>query len=146
MALASRNKILAEELPTSLEFRSPSVGILAQRILGPGKCQVLDLGAPAKSNVTFFFGGPCKLYLEDLYRFFIAPREGRENKGDEDDDIASAIAEALIYEDTARFDLVLAWDLFSYMERGTIELLTAGQWHGKCDCSLNRHSTDMDSA
>jgi hypothetical protein len=125
VALASRNAILAEELPTSLEFRSPSVDILAQRFLEPGKCQVLDLGAPAKSNVAFFFGGPCKFYLEDLYRFFIAPREGRESNGDEDDDVTSAIAEALSYEDTARFDLVLAWDLFSYMERATIELLMA---------------------
>ncbi len=125
MALASRDEILAEELPTSLDFRSPSAGILAQRILEPGKCQVLDLGAPAKSNVAFFFGGPCKFYLEDLYRFFIAPREGRKNTGDEDDDLAAAIADALSYEDTARFDLVLAWDLFSYMERAAIESLMA---------------------
>ncbi len=119
MALASPSEILEEQRPTDLEFNSPSVGILSQRFAGPGRCQVLDLGAPAKSNVAFFSGSACKYYLEDLYRFFIAPREGRKGKGDEDDNIASAI------EDTARFDLVLAWDLFSYMERTAIELLTA---------------------
>ncbi len=125
MALASPSEILEEERPTNLEFNSPSVGILSQRFPGPGMCQVLDLGAPAKSNVAFFSGSPCKFYLEDLYRFFIAPREGKKDKGDEGDDIVSAIADSLSYEDTARFDLVLAWDLFSYMERAAIELLMA---------------------
>ncbi len=125
MALASRNQILGEEHPTNLEFNSPSVGILCQRFLGPGRCQVLDLGAPAKSNVAFFSGSPCTFYLEDLYRFFVAPWEGRKYNGAEDDDFASAIADALSYENTARFDLVLAWDLFSYMERAAIELLMA---------------------
>ena len=125
MALASRNEILEEEHPANLEFTSPSVGILSQRFLGPGKCRVLDLGAPEQSNVAFFSGSPCKFYLEDLYRFFIAPRKDRKNKDDEDDDVVSAIADALSYKDTARFGLVLAWDLFSYMERAAIELLMA---------------------
>ena len=125
MTLASSSEILEEERPTNLEFNSPSVGILSQRFPGPGTCQVLDLGAPAKSNLVFFSGSPCKFYLEDLYRFFIAPRTGRKSTGDENDDIAAAIADALSYEDTARFDLVLAWDLFSYMERAAIESLMA---------------------
>jgi hypothetical protein len=119
------DEAIEEGPPTNLEFSSPSVDILSQRLLGPGKCQILDLGAPEQSNVAFFSGSPCKFYIEDLYRFFIAPREGRKDKGGEDDDVASAITDALGYEDTARFDLVLGWDLFSYMERGAIELLMA---------------------
>ena len=125
MALAAPSEILERQRPTNLEFNSPSVGILSQRFPGPGRCQVLDLGAAAKSNVVFFSGSPCKFYLEDLYRFFIAPRVGRKSTGGEDDDIAAAIADALSYEDTARFDLVLAWDLFSYMDRAAIESLMA---------------------
>lgn len=123
MALASRNEIVEEKCPRNLDFHSPSVGIFSQRLLGPGKCRVLDLGAPAKSTVAFFSRSSCTFHLEDLYRFFIEPRK-RENSNDaEDDDIAAAIAAALSYEDSARFDLVLGWDLFSYMERATIELL-----------------------
>jgi len=125
MVLASSNEVLEEEHPTSLEFNSPSVGILSQRFPGPDRCQVLDLGAPASSNVAFFSDSSCKFYLEDLYRFFIAPRKHRKSNGDEDGDIASAITDALSYEDTARFDLVLGWDLFNYMERRAIELLMA---------------------
>jgi len=119
------DETIEEGPPTNLEFGSPSVDILSQRFLGPGKCQVLDLGAPEQSNVAFFSGSPCKFYIEDLYRFFIAPREGRKEKGGEDDDVASAIADALGYEDAAQIDLVLGWDLFSYMERSAIELLMA---------------------
>jgi len=125
MALASGNAILEEEFQTNREFNSPSVGILSQRFVGPDKCQVLDLGAPSESNVAFFSRSPCKFYLEDLYRSFIAPRTGRKPSSDEDDDVASAIAAALSFESSARFDLVLGWDLFSYIERSAIELLIA---------------------
>jgi len=117
--------IIEEEHPTSLEFDSPSIGILSQRFAGPGKYQILDLGAPMQSNVDFFSDSSCRFYVEDLYRFFIAPREGRKNQDDEEDDVGSAIADALDYEETARFDLVLGWDLFSYMESSAIELLMA---------------------
>jgi hypothetical protein len=123
MALATRNEVVEEELPANLEFNSPSVGILSQRFPGPDKCQVLDLGAPLESNVAFFSEGNCRVYLEDLNRFFIAPREQRKGSGDEDEDIAAAISGALGFEDSARFDLVLGWDLFSYMERNAIEIL-----------------------
>ncbi len=119
------DEIIEKDHPTNLEFNSPSIGILSKRFVGPGKYQILDLGAPMQSNVAFFSDSSCRFYVEDLYRFFIAPREGRKNKDDEDDDVASAIADALDYEETARFDLVLGWDLFSYMERGAIELLMA---------------------
>ena len=125
MALASSNAVLEKEHPTDLAFNSPSVGILSQRFSRPGKCQVLDLGAPASSTVAFFSDSACKFYLEDLYRFFIAPWKDREDNDDEDDDVAAAIAAALSYDDAARFDLILGWDLFNYMERGAIELLMA---------------------
>lgn len=123
MALATRNAILEEKAPTNLEFNSPSVGILSQRFPGLGKCRILDLGAPAKSTVAFFADGPCTYYVEDLHRYFIAPRENGKREADED--AARAIANALSYGPAARFDLVLGWDLFSYLDRSAIELLMA---------------------
>jgi len=123
MALATRDQISEEKSPTDLEFNSPSVGILAQRFPGPGKSQVLDLGAAAESTVTFFAGAPCTVYVEDLHRFFIAPRVN--GKSDDEEVAGSAVASALCYAPTARFDLVLGWDLFSYMQRNAIESLMA---------------------
>lgn len=125
MALATSNEILEDKRPTILEFNSPSVGIISQRFPGPGKRQVLDLGAPAKSTVAFFSSGPCTYYVEDLNRFFIAPRIGGKPDDDDDDDVAAAITNALSFVGTARFDLVLGWDLFSYMERDAIKILMA---------------------
>lgn len=119
------DEVVEEEPPSSLELSSPSVGIISQRFLGPARCQILDLGAPEQSNMAFFSGIPCKFYIEDLYRSFIAPKQGRKNESDDDDGDDAGIAGALSYEDTARFDLVLGWDLFSYMERSAIELLMA---------------------
>lgn len=123
MALASHDEILEEKRPTNLDFNSPSVGILSQRCLGPGKFRVLDLGAPTKSTLAFFSSNPCRYYVEDLYRYFIEPRARGDYGADEDDDVAGAIADALGYEDSARFDLVLVWDLFSYMDRAAIQIL-----------------------
>jgi hypothetical protein len=123
MALASHDEILEEKRPTNLDFNSPSVGILSQRLLGPGKFRVLDLGAPTKSTLAFFSSNPCRYYVEDLYRYFIEPRARGDYGADEDDDVAGAIADALGYEDSARFDLVLVWDLFSYMDRAAIQIL-----------------------
>lgn len=122
MALATSNEILEEERPTKLEFNSPSVGILSQRLTGPGRFRVLDLGAPTKSTVEFFCGRPCTYYVEDLNRFFIEPRKHAERDDDDDDDETS-IARALGFDHTLRFDLVLGWDLLSYLQRTTIELL-----------------------
>ena len=121
------DEIIEEGHPTNLEFNSPSLDILSQRFVGTGKHQILDLGTPVQSNLAFFSESSCRFYVEDLYRFFIAPQESRKNKDDEDDDndVASAIVDALDFEETARFDLVLGWDLFSYMERATIESLMA---------------------
>lgn len=124
MALATDNGFIENEFPAELEFNSPSVGILCQRFPGAGKCRVLDLGAPSESNVAFFADGSCRIYVEDLFRYFVAPREKLLGSGvDEEEDVASALADALEFEDSARFDLVLGWDLFIYMERSAVEFL-----------------------
>ena len=123
MALASPGVVREEIFPADVEINSPSVGILSKRFPGPGKCQVLDLGAPVESNVEFFATGPCRIHIEDLYRFFIAPEKGAANVDDETDSMSAGLARALDFDDRARFDLVLAWDLFSYMEPRAIELL-----------------------
>lgn len=125
MAVATSSEVLEEERPTDLQFNSPSVGILTQRFMGPGKCQVLDLGAPTKDNVAFFSGNSCKFYVEDLRRFYIAPRDAKKSLGKKADDSGPGIADILSHDDRARFDLILGWNLFSYLDRPTIESLMA---------------------
>jgi hypothetical protein len=104
-----------------VDFNSPSVSILSERFPGPGKTRVLDLGAPTNTTVAFFSESECTYYVEDLNRFFIEPRKQGEHGDGED--VAAAIADALGFEDSVRFDLVLGWDLFSYMDRGAVKIL-----------------------
>ena len=123
MALASPGVVREEVIPADVEINSPSLGILSKRFPGPGKSQVLDLGAPVTSNVEFFSVGSCRIHVEDLYRHFIAPENGAAHLDEEDDPAARLLERALSFDDNARFDLVLAWDLFSYMQPREIELL-----------------------
>ena len=123
MALASPGVVREEEIPADVEINSPSVGILSKRFPGSGKCQILDLGAPLAANVEFFSIGSCRIHVEDLYRCLIAAENGVAHLDEEDDPPANRLARALSFDDRARFDLVLAWDLLSYMQPPAIELL-----------------------
>lgn len=124
MALATGSQVLQDEHPADRDYNSPSVGILSKRLQGPGRCQVLDLGVPTKANVAFFSGTPCRIYVEDLNRFFIAPRDARKATRDKGEN-APVITDALTHDSDSRFDLILAWDLFHYLEREAIEALMA---------------------
>ena len=123
MALASPGVVREEEIPADVEINSPSVGILSKRYPGPGKCQVLDLGAPVEANVEFFSVASCRIHVEDLYRHYIAARNGAGHLDEEEQSTASLLTRALSFDDRARFDLVLAWDLLSYMQPAEIEQL-----------------------
>ncbi|NIM27105.1 MAG: hypothetical protein GTO67_10975 [Gammaproteobacteria bacterium] len=123
MALAYGNEVVADAFPAELEFNSPSVAMLARRFAQSARCQILDLGAPAEANVAFFADAACRIYVEDLFRYLIAPREKLESTDSEDQEMA--VANALAFEGSARFDLVLAWDLFTYMDFKAVELVMA---------------------
>jgi hypothetical protein len=76
------------------------------------KLQVLDLGSAVGSNVEFLSQFGCKLFIEDLYSALSSrpPGEG---------DVAGPgfFAEFLSIPPETRFDVVLAWDLFDYLQR-----------------------------
>jgi methyltransferase family protein len=77
------------------------------------KLTVLDLGSAVGSNVEFLSQYGCKLFIEDLYAALSArtPADGG--------DLASSsfFGEFLSVPEDTRFDVVLAWDLFDYLQR-----------------------------
>lgn len=126
MALAHRHEATDPPFPSALEFSSPSVEILHKRLLEPGKHQVLDLGAPTAANVAFLNQVPCRLYLEDFYRFLLMDRQARRAAQDADEapeSIGAELERSLAYPRNVRFDLVFGWDLFCYLEKPTFEAL-----------------------
>jgi hypothetical protein len=74
------------------------------------KLTVLDLGSAVGSNVEFLSQFGCKLFIEDLYAALSTRMDG---------DLAGPgfFAELLSVPEETRFDVVLAWDLFDYLQR-----------------------------
>lgn len=122
MALAFRSPGFEEGRPSRLEFKSPSVDILVQHLQRPEKPNILDLGAPRSENVAFFSQVPCKFYVEDVLRYL----EVRPVSSDEEaENPADTVARALDFDERVRFDLVLGWDVFSYLSPPLIEALAS---------------------
>ncbi|HEY4573354.1 MAG TPA: methyltransferase domain-containing protein [Thermoanaerobaculia bacterium] len=74
------------------------------------KLTVLDLGSAVGSNVEFLSQFGCKLFIEDLYAA-LSTRTGGDLAG------PGFFAEFLSVPEDTRFDVVLAWDLFDYLQR-----------------------------
>lgn len=74
------------------------------------KLTVLDLGSAVGSNVEFLSQFGCKLFIEDLYAALSSRTDG-------DVTGPSFFAELLSVPDDTRFDVILAWDLFDYLQR-----------------------------
>ena len=102
----------APEVHRSLAFAEMLDGVRTDH-----KLQVLDLGPAVGGNVEFLRRFDCKLFIEDLYAALAgrsAGEDGMRHQGIED---------LLPLPESARFDLVLAWDLFNYLEREELRRL-----------------------
>jgi hypothetical protein len=73
---------------------------------------VLDLGAACAANVAFFSRPRCRLYFADLIGEINSAR-GATVPGSPED----TLFEAYLPPGHQSFDLVLAWDVFNYVDR-----------------------------
>jgi SAM-dependent methyltransferase len=99
--------------------RSLAFSALIGGIRPDHKLQVLDLGPAVGTNVEFLSRFDCKLYIEDLY----SALAGRSPGGAEDEMRPQEIEELLPLPESASFDVVLAWDLFNYLQRDELRRL-----------------------
>lgn len=93
---------------------SLAFNVLYHQLRTDRKFHVLDLGSACKQNIEFFGQFSCKIYIEDLYNTlasfdYLAPEDGFSY-----DRIFDYL---LPFTDNTRFDLILAWDLFNYLDR-----------------------------
>ena len=79
---------------------------------------ILDLGPLLSANVEFWSRIPCRLHIEDFYADY---RE--RNVGSPDDDFESILQEVLSFDEELRFDVILVWDLFNYLNLNEIDSL-----------------------
>ena len=88
--------------------------MLCERLRDDKKYNILDLGDARGPNVEFFRRYPCRIYVEALY----------ESLREFDTDIEDlSISKLLSHPHDIKFDLVLCWDLFDYLESDVIEKL-----------------------
>ena len=87
--------------------------------------RVLDLGPARSANLEFFsrYGG--QLTVADFYNGLRVARSATADDDVDDDRKAEAFAELLPFDKSARFDLILAWDLLDYLTPQEHHLLMA---------------------
>jgi hypothetical protein len=92
--------------------------LIAEHLRRLDRPRILDLGAPVGANLDFFSGLRAKLFVEDLAQ---SSALGANPAGPDGDDVTAALQD---YGDT-RFHVVLAWDLFNYMQFHALTALIA---------------------
>jgi hypothetical protein len=100
--------LTAEESPEV--HRSLALPAMFAALARGHKLNVLDLGAALGSNVERLSEFGCRLDIEDLYASKAAAAEGGSLGAD-------FFADFLASAEGRQFDLVLAWDLFNYLDR-----------------------------
>ena len=98
-------------------YKAPGFGLVAGRIAGRERPVILDLGSPSRANVEYLSQFSCVLHIGDIARTLI---DDPDMSVPEDERDLEGIVERLItYADEIRFDAILAWDVFDYLDAAT---------------------------
>lgn len=84
------------------------------------KCSILDLGPALNRNVEFFSEYRCTLSIADLYRTW---RLEQQATLEVRLPFERACQRLLEFDAGSTFDVILAWDLFNYLEKPEIQSL-----------------------
>ena len=119
LGLKSKEKLIEESPPEPEASSSLALKVLYDQLRHQRKYHVLDLGPALGANVDFFSQFSCKVYIEDFYRTLSS-----FDYLSEDELSYQAVFEYLLpYEKNTRFDIILGWDLFNYLERDELQSL-----------------------
>jgi len=98
--------------------RSPGIAAIYNEVKHKEKIHILDLGSLSASCFEFFSSISCKIYFESLNDFVI------ENASLPEADLVRRIENYLLSHDSNEyFDVVLCWDLLSYMPLEAVSVL-----------------------
>ncbi len=109
----------ASEAPA---YRSLALGALLQQLETGRLHTVLDFGPALGGNLKFWAPYASRICFEDFYRTweelgFPRPAEGRYD--------ASTLQSLFAFDRKDRFDVVLTWDLFNYLESEHTQAIAA---------------------
>jgi len=107
-------EVLLQKQPENSFLEFPSLGMRSavQFLSSISHPTIVDLAAPNPQNVDFFSGFGAKIFYEELPRSFL-PSEPRP------DDVR-LVQELQDYGVNANLSVILAWDLFNYLQESEI--------------------------
>ncbi len=102
------------------EFKSLGLEVLCNRLQDDRKYHILDLGAAHGANVQFFSALSCRIYVEDIFGCLsrLPPRTEEDAPFSKTD-----LDRLLVHDRGVRFDIILGWDLFDYLDADVISQL-----------------------
>ncbi len=101
-------------------FRSLGLGALLRQLEEGRLYSILDLGPALAGNLEFWAPTARSICFEDYYctwadKGFVKPEEGGS--------YFPLLGKLLSFPEHARFDIVLAWDIFNYLDRNHVSAL-----------------------
>jgi hypothetical protein len=98
--------------------KSLGLKALLDRVRDDRSYSILDLGPALERNVRFWSKFSCRLHIHDFYRSY-RERKAAVVPGDESEE--AAFSALLPFSDETVFDIILAWDLFNYLDLRELE-------------------------
>jgi hypothetical protein len=97
---------------------SPGLKQVIREVSNFNKPKILDLGSSNKNVIQLFAKQKSLLFFEDLPELLFA-----NSAHSDPSDIHKQLSSYLLDYGDIKFDIVLAWDLFNYLELSTVKLL-----------------------
>ena len=111
-AVQKNSGIESTETGERYVFDSRGLALVHKHLTQGKKMSVLELGPALRANVSFFCDLQCKVFVEDLHHTvcerLLAPDQFTASLG-------AAFAEKMSAGGNRKFDLILCWDLLSYL-------------------------------
>ena len=96
---------------------------LLDRVQDDQSYTILDLGRALEANLRFWSQFSCRLHIHDLYRTLL---ERKAAVGPDEESARADFSALLAFSRDIVFDIILAWDLFNYLELRELEALVHG--------------------
>lgn len=112
--------VLESDNAARLHHRSPGITVIYNELKSSRKNRILDLGASSGASFSFFAHLSCNIRFENLGDFFATT----DTTNLENDQIIELLGNYLSrFNPNEKFDVVLTWDMFDYLDLPVIEWL-----------------------
>ncbi len=104
--------------PEPAEYKSLGLNALFGLLRADRKYSILDMGQALGGNIDFWSQFSCRLHIEDFYRYYATLKPPTPEEPER------PLFEGLLaYAPDTVFDIILAWDLFDYLNPEELEAL-----------------------